>query len=228
MALTLPCAPSASAAVRAELSQLDGFGWILGDVMLVASELVNNAVIHSGCMPHHELEVRASRCDGQLTLSVRDPGLSESRAGPVPPADRKVGGWGLQIVEALCERWGEERDDGYRVWAEISAPTGPLLSLLPFPLSRILCPLYFTSPPPPRWSPRDRRSRGNVVDPHGQPFLPGVSGWPPGHRPGSQHPIHLESEVVVQGARRVLLDDESGPTAAHRSSLPPPMAAGGS
>ena len=124
MALTLPCAPSASAAVRAELSQLDGFGWILGDVMLVASELVNNAVIHSGCMPHHELEVRASRCDGQLTLSVRDPGLSESRAGPVPPADRKVGGWGLQIVEALCERWGEERDDGYRVWAEIIAPTG--------------------------------------------------------------------------------------------------------
>ena len=92
--------------------------------MLVASELVNNAVIHSGCMPHHELEVRASRRDGQLTLSVRDPGLSESRAGPVPPADRKVGGWGLQIVEALCERWGEERDHGYRVWAEINGRTG--------------------------------------------------------------------------------------------------------
>lgn len=124
MALTLPCAPSASAAVREELSHLDELGWILGDAMLVASELVNNAVIHSGCMPHHELEVRASRRDGQLTLSVRDPGLSESRAGPVPPADREVGGWGLQIVEALCERWGEERDHGYRVWAEINGRTG--------------------------------------------------------------------------------------------------------
>ena len=26
---------------------------------------------------------------------------------------------GLHIVEALCERWGEEREDGYRVWADI-------------------------------------------------------------------------------------------------------------
>ena len=57
MALTLPCAPSAPAAVREELSQLDGLGWILGDVMLVASELVNNAVVHSGCAPHQDLEV---------------------------------------------------------------------------------------------------------------------------------------------------------------------------
>jgi anti-sigma regulatory factor (Ser/Thr protein kinase) len=125
MALTLPCAPSASAAVREELSQLDGFGWVLGDVMLVASELVNNAVLHSGGMPHHDLEVRASRRAGRLTLSVRDPGLSGSRAGTVPRAEREVGGWGLQIIEALCERWGEERDHGYRVWAEIDAGYRP-------------------------------------------------------------------------------------------------------
>ena len=51
MALTLPCAPSASAAVREELSRLDGLGWVIGDAMLVASELVNNAVVHSGCRP---------------------------------------------------------------------------------------------------------------------------------------------------------------------------------
>jgi hypothetical protein len=36
-----------------------------------------------------------------------------------------VGGWGLQIIEALCERWGEERDHGYRVWAEIDAGYRP-------------------------------------------------------------------------------------------------------
>ena len=35
-----------------------------------------------------------------------------------------MGGWGLRIVDALCERWGEERDDGYHVWAEISLPNG--------------------------------------------------------------------------------------------------------
>jgi hypothetical protein len=33
-----------------------------------------------------------------------------------------VGGWGLRIIDALCERWGEERDGGYRVWAQITLP----------------------------------------------------------------------------------------------------------
>jgi anti-sigma regulatory factor (Ser/Thr protein kinase) len=122
MALTLPCAPSASASVREELSRLDGLGWVLGDVMLVASELVNNAVLHSGGRPHDDLQVRASRRAGRLTVSVRDPGLSGSQAGSAPPTDAQVGGWGLQIIDALCERWGEERDDGYRVWAELTLP----------------------------------------------------------------------------------------------------------
>jgi anti-sigma regulatory factor (Ser/Thr protein kinase) len=122
MALTLPCAPTASAVVREELSQLDEFGWIMGDVMLVASELVNNAIVHSGCTADHDLQVRASRCADRLTVSVRDPGLSGSRAGRVPPTDGQAGGWGLRIIEALCERWGEERHDGYCVWAEMSLP----------------------------------------------------------------------------------------------------------
>ncbi|MGH2894225.1 MAG: ATP-binding protein [Solirubrobacteraceae bacterium] len=122
MALTLPCAPSASAAVREELSRIDGLGWVLGDVMLVASELVNNAVVHSGGMPHHDLQVRASRHAGRLTVSVRDPGLSGASAESTPSAQMQSGGWGLRIVDALCERWGEEREDGYRVWAEIGLP----------------------------------------------------------------------------------------------------------
>lgn len=123
MTLTVPCVPSSSATVREELSRIDDLGWILGDVMLVASELVNNAVMHSGGMAHHDLQVSASRHEGRLTLSVRDPGLSGTDAGPSPPADPQVGGWGLRIVEALCERWGEQRDDGYCVWAEIVLPT---------------------------------------------------------------------------------------------------------
>jgi anti-sigma regulatory factor (Ser/Thr protein kinase) len=121
IALHLPCAPSASATVRDELSHHDELGWILGDVMLVASELVNNAVVHSGGRPHHELEVRASRRVGRLTVSVRDPGISGQSAGR-RSGDGRTGGWGLQIVEALSERWGEGREegDGYVVWADIS------------------------------------------------------------------------------------------------------------
>jgi anti-sigma regulatory factor (Ser/Thr protein kinase) len=124
MELTLPCAPSASAAVREELSHLDELGWILGDVMLVASELVNNAVVHSGGLPQHDLHIRASRRADLLTVSVRDPGISGQSAGSRPPAAPQVGGWGLRIVEALCDRWGEERGDGYKVWADISLSAG--------------------------------------------------------------------------------------------------------
>jgi anti-sigma regulatory factor (Ser/Thr protein kinase) len=122
MALTVPCAPSASAAVREELSQLNGLGWILGDVMLVASELVSNAIVHSGGTPHHDLDVRASRNAERLTISVRDPGLSGASAAPTPPSDEQIGGWGLRIVQALCALG--ERQDGYRVCAEINLP-GP-------------------------------------------------------------------------------------------------------
>jgi anti-sigma regulatory factor (Ser/Thr protein kinase) len=129
MALTLPCAPTAPAAVREELSALDDLGWVLGDVMLVASELVNNAVTHSGGTADHDLQVKAYRQDERLTISVRDPGLSGSQADPAPQSDLQMGGWGLQIVDALCERWGEERDDGYLVWAEISLPAGRAATL---------------------------------------------------------------------------------------------------
>jgi anti-sigma regulatory factor (Ser/Thr protein kinase) len=130
LTLTLPCVPSASAAVRDELSRLDDLGWVLGDAMLVASELVNNAILHSGCGPDHDLEVNASRGPGRLTISVRDPGLSGGTASAPAPTERQVGGWGLRLVEALCARWGEEHDVGYRVWAEMSLPgegrrTGP-------------------------------------------------------------------------------------------------------
>jgi anti-sigma regulatory factor (Ser/Thr protein kinase) len=104
--------------VRDELRHLDDLGWILGDVMLVARELVNNAVVHSGGAPHHDLEIRAWRDGGRLTVSVRDPGISGQSAGPRQPT--RHGGWGLRIVEALSERWGEERDNGYRVWADIN------------------------------------------------------------------------------------------------------------
>ena len=125
MELTVPCAPNSAAAVREELRHLDDLGWILGDVMLVASELVNNAITHSGGTPHDVLQISASRRARRLTISVRDPGLSGSRAGPTSATDLQVGGWGLHVVEALSERWGEDRGDGYCVWAEITLPPSP-------------------------------------------------------------------------------------------------------
>jgi anti-sigma regulatory factor (Ser/Thr protein kinase) len=120
LSLEVPCDRRAPATVRGALAKQESPDWLLGDVMLVASELVTNAVLHSGCLDHHLLGVQVRFDDERITISVRDPGLSGGSAGAVASA-RVAGGWGLRIVEELAERWGADRDDGYRVWAEISS-----------------------------------------------------------------------------------------------------------
>jgi two-component sensor histidine kinase len=91
---------------------------MLGDVMLVASELVTNAVRHSLCSEDEFLTLTVTR-DGSARIWVLDPGRS---GGAAKVAERPVelGGLGLKLVEALTIRWGSERhEDGYAVWAEL-------------------------------------------------------------------------------------------------------------
>jgi len=93
----------------------------LGDVMLVASELVTNAVQHSGAAQQERLEVEIEIAPGRLRFSVSDPGTSGLTAEPttkLPPS----GGLGLRVVEEISQRWGSERarSGRHRVWAELA------------------------------------------------------------------------------------------------------------
>ena len=119
LALEVPCDRDAPGRVRQALMDLESLGWVLGDVMLVASELVTNAVLHSGCLDQHRLKVRAGLGDRHIRISVTDPGLSGQEA-EIPAFRGTPGGWGLRLVDQLAAEWGTERDDGYRVWAEMS------------------------------------------------------------------------------------------------------------
>jgi anti-sigma regulatory factor (Ser/Thr protein kinase) len=90
--------------------------------MLLASELVTNAVRHSLCAEDEFLTVRITG-DGRFRIAVLDPGASGESA---EIADRPIelGGLGLKVVEQLAATWGtERRDDGYRVWAELEVPS---------------------------------------------------------------------------------------------------------
>jgi anti-sigma regulatory factor (Ser/Thr protein kinase) len=93
--------------------------------MLVASELVTNAVRHSCCAANDLLSVEMLKCSDCLEIAVRDPGASGGSARPV---DRPLGdgGLGLKVVEQLTRDWGaERRPDGYRVWAQVAlSPRG--------------------------------------------------------------------------------------------------------
>jgi serine/threonine-protein kinase RsbW len=119
LALEVRCNVAAPRRVRRALSKLDGIGWRLGDAMLVATELVTNALRHSACREHESIEVRVHQTEERLLISVQDPGKS-GKVAKVRPPDLGQGGVGLWVVEQLSRRWGAERHDGYRVWAELA------------------------------------------------------------------------------------------------------------
>jgi anti-sigma regulatory factor (Ser/Thr protein kinase) len=75
LSLDVPCDHHAAVTVRQALRETDGIGGSLWEALLVGSELVTNAVLHSGGAADHILEVRADLRRGRLLISVHDPGL---------------------------------------------------------------------------------------------------------------------------------------------------------
>ncbi|MEV7600210.1 ATP-binding protein [Kitasatospora sp. NPDC089797] len=102
-------------------------------VVLVVSELVTNAVVHTGCpavlrlcLPVSEDCAQAGP-PGPLRVEVAD----ASRIAPAPrhagPDEDATNGRGLELVELLCERWGWYPDgSGKRVWCEIGSGARPV------------------------------------------------------------------------------------------------------
>jgi two-component sensor histidine kinase len=89
----------------------------IDDVVLVASELVGNAVLHAGPSFDHELDVTWELQPDAVLVQVRDgtTALPHRR-----PADGAPGGRGLAIVAALALDWGVRRlTDGKQVWARV-------------------------------------------------------------------------------------------------------------
>lgn len=85
-------------------------------VLLCTDELVTNAILHVAS----DIDVVVRREDGVLRVEVHDrstrPPLRQVR-----PLDAEAGR-GLELVEALTERWGVDAEDGGKaVWFELSA-----------------------------------------------------------------------------------------------------------
>ena len=113
------CDRTAASAVRGTIGGLDHLGWLAGDAMLVASELVTNVVTHMGCDAGHRIVVKLTEGRDAVCISVRD--ADESRtASPRPGSLELGGGLGLVIVDGLARHWGTSRARGYHVWAELA------------------------------------------------------------------------------------------------------------
>ncbi|MFG2056131.1 ATP-binding protein [Micromonospora sp. NPDC048930] len=118
--LDLPVDLQAPAAARRMVkTTLTAWGFLdpewVEDAVLVADELVANAVRHGG--GRLVLQVHADR--DQVTISVAD----GSAAAPQRRAADSDGGRGLGIIEALTQRWGvQDHQGGKRVWVLLLPP----------------------------------------------------------------------------------------------------------
>jgi anti-sigma regulatory factor (Ser/Thr protein kinase) len=89
------------------------------DLRLVTSELVTNAVRHG--VGGTELVLRVDATTRPVVVEVEDSG--PGFVPRFPPHPRGTSGWGLCLVDRLCERWGVAVSEvGTRVWAELPDP----------------------------------------------------------------------------------------------------------
>ena len=110
-------ASTARAFVRDRLVE-HGLAHLNDDVVLVVSELVTNAMLHT----HTPFKVSLHGFEGTLLVEVED----GSPTGPVRVAAQALdnAGRGLTIVELLSSDWGVDAhsDGGKSVWAEFDLP----------------------------------------------------------------------------------------------------------
>jgi two-component sensor histidine kinase len=90
----------------------------IDDVVLVASELVGNAVLHAAASYDQELDVRWDVESDSVTVQVVDGSADLPRQRSTNESE--TGGRGLAIVAALAVDWGVRRNErGKQVWARV-------------------------------------------------------------------------------------------------------------
>jgi anti-sigma regulatory factor (Ser/Thr protein kinase) len=125
-AVCLPLDARAPGAARIVVGCLSGRlpASLLADAQLIVSELVSNSVCHSGASAGAVVLVRVGLTGTMVRVEVKDSG----RAGVIAPrAPDLGGGFGLNLVQGLSERWGLERvaAGGTRVWAQLARASAP-------------------------------------------------------------------------------------------------------
>src|SRR5919202_1325081 len=120
--LELDSGPSAAAEARAAVDAFDGRAdrSVLDDVRLLLSELVTNAVRHSGSPAGSRIHLGMSVSHGTVRAEVADDGRG-FEPSPRSAPWTQAGGWGLHLVDSLASRWGVDRGGSVRVWFEIDS-----------------------------------------------------------------------------------------------------------
>jgi anti-sigma B factor antagonist len=118
--LAIPARPTAAAVARRAVTT-----WIAGhprldDALLAVTELVNNAVVHSGLPPGSSLTVGVEPNGDALRLSVAHDGVTFEPPHPLRPSAEPAASRGLAIVDKIADSWGVESKGGsVSAWFEL-------------------------------------------------------------------------------------------------------------
>lgn len=115
--------PGDALAVRAARRVVERAGRGLDDearrrLALVVTELVANAVRHSGGQAPFWIGLEISVDGTAVRVEVTDPG-GGFEPPPVPASAVRESGFGLVLVDTLSDRWGVEGGESTTVWLEL-------------------------------------------------------------------------------------------------------------
>lgn len=116
--LRIHAGPDAAVRARRALGRLnsDIDGATLESLRLLVTELISNAVRHSGA---RTVGLMVLVTQPAVRVEVADPGSGFDALGERPGRGAE-GGWGLFLVESLADRWGVSREEREtRVWFEL-------------------------------------------------------------------------------------------------------------
>jgi anti-sigma regulatory factor (Ser/Thr protein kinase) len=88
-------------------------------VVLLVSEVVTNAVLHSEAPVDAPIGLSISVGQDTVRVTVTDAGEGFTPR-PRDPASREGGGYGLYLLEKSASRWGVSALDGTCVWLEVA------------------------------------------------------------------------------------------------------------
>ncbi len=122
LSFDLAAEPTAAARARAALSRLEPpvDEPLMVDLRLLVSEVVTNAVRHTGASGQARVQLVIERHGDRIRVEVHDEGAGfDAPAVPTPRAEG-TSGWGLYLVEKLAQRWGTEPAPDAHVWFELA------------------------------------------------------------------------------------------------------------
>jgi anti-sigma regulatory factor (Ser/Thr protein kinase) len=122
LTVSVPASAEAGSAFRRAIRSLDS--WMgsraAEDAELLVTELATNGVRHARSSDGNppRITLHAEVGPDALRIEVRDRGRGFE--GIRATQRSEIGGWGLQLVDGLADRWGVEREPSTTVWFELA------------------------------------------------------------------------------------------------------------